>query len=169
MQFKLILLSTISVLCFHDVKPADRVEMFGKTYLVSHPLKYNWHNAVAYCRYQNMFLIDLPTQVDYDNLKSVLKSLGEPQNNSAFWTSASDLGLEGNFLWMSTGHPLVYPNWGSGEPNNNGGNEHCVLIRADSMLNDGKCSDVLPFICRNESTTITDNQGAITPFPYWRK
>ena len=35
-----------------------------------------------------------------------------------FWTSGTDQGEEGQFVWMSTGKPLGWENWNAGEPNN---------------------------------------------------
>ena len=41
----------------------------------------------------------------------------------SYWTSGSDDGHEGLWVWTSTGKPLSYTNWMAGEPNNQGG-EH---------------------------------------------
>ena len=43
--------------------------------------------------------------------------------SSTWWMGATDLHLEGTWLWMS-GAPWSYENWNEGEPNQNG-NEDC--------------------------------------------
>jgi len=67
-----------------------------------------------------------------------------------FWTSGSDLGLEGQWIWDSTGEPMVYSYWDNGEPNNNHGNEHnCKIMGLDMNhhWNDNAGKDEERYIC----------------------
>ena len=50
------------------------------------------------------------------------------------------------WLWID-GSRAIYPNWDSGEPNNNGGSEDCVEIRPSGKLNDLPCSITRPYFC----------------------
>lgn len=67
------------------------------------------------------------------------------------WIGGSDSGVEGEWRWISgpesgqqfwqgaaAGSPVggAYENWGGGEPNNSGGNEDHVHMRADGLWND---------------------------------
>ena len=53
------------------------------------------------------------------------------------WIGLNDLAVEGTFVWV-TGEPVVYTNWDSGEPNNNGafGNEDYVELLTNGTWND---------------------------------
>nr|CAD7397539.1 unnamed protein product [Timema poppensis] len=72
-----------------------------------------------------------------------------------FWTSGTDQASEGTFFWMSTGRPLTFTNWNTGEPNNfvyeNGEEEHCLeLWNRDGKglkWNDTPCSFETFFVC----------------------
>lgn len=72
-----------------------------------------------------------------------------------FWTSGTDQAEEGTFFWMSTGRPVTFTNWNTGEPNNfryeNGEEEHCLeLWNRDGKglkWNDSPCSFETFFVC----------------------
>jgi Lectin C-type domain len=82
---------------------------------------------------------------------------------TSFWTAATDLGHQGNFYWDSTGDFLaVHSDWGVGEPNNNDGSEHCVLL-VNGPLSDGKfhwgdepCYLRNRYVCENNLTSFNN-------------
>lgn len=51
------------------------------------------------------------------------------------WLGFSDDAVEGQWEWANGEPAAYYTNWGSGEPNNAGGENHCMM-RADGMWND---------------------------------
>ncbi|XP_072944258.1 uncharacterized protein [Epargyreus clarus] len=63
------------------------------------------------------------------------------------------------------GRPIsnVYDNWGYGEPNNGGGIEGCVILRKDGTLNDDKCENKYPFICKKTLATLQWNSQCNMP------
>lgn len=63
--------------------------------------------------------------------------------SSSTWLGASDEATEGTFEWLvgpEAGQPISYTRWASGEPNNSGGNEDGLLMRADGPWNDDTTS-----------------------------
>uniref|UniRef100_A0A1Q3FPW5 Putative salivary c-type lectin n=1 Tax=Culex tarsalis TaxID=7177 RepID=A0A1Q3FPW5_CULTA len=70
-----------------------------------------------------------------------------------FWIAGTDLGRSKSFLWITTGkqiwRPNFYLNWYPGEPNNAGGNEHCVEVYQESLArwNDRDCNVRHGFVC----------------------
>lgn len=72
-----------------------------------------------------------------------------------FWLSGSDIGREGEYVWMTTGQPLTYTHWLHDEPNNYvhfGAKEHCLSFKArgENKWNDRLCTDRYYFICDNQ-------------------
>ena len=64
-------------------------------------------------------------------------------NNVHFWIGADDIATEGNWIWVNGEHAnsseLI---WESGEPNNQGGNEDCVLVNGiPASSNVGRAND----------------------------
>ena len=53
---------------------------------------------------------------DQKQLEEHIESIG--LGHEHFWTSGTDQGEEGQFVWMSSGKPLGWENWNAGEPNN---------------------------------------------------
>ena len=80
-----------------------------------------------------------------ENRKKLIQDLSV--NNVPFWIGAADIAAEGNWIWVNgeraSSSELI---WLSGEPNNKGGNEDCVLVygnRASSQVgrvNDAVCT-----------------------------
>ncbi|KAJ8942132.1 hypothetical protein NQ314_010149 [Rhamnusium bicolor] len=72
-------------------------------------------------------------------------------SNDHFWTSGLRLPNGTQWIWMSTGRPMVYTNWSPGEPEDaKDYDEKCVELRmTDGKLkwNDVNCTRQLYFIC----------------------
>ena len=61
-----------------------------------------------------------------------------------FWLGITDRHSEGHWVLESTGESVVFTDWNSGEPNNNGrsGTENCVHINPSYYKwNDLDCND----------------------------
>lgn len=71
------------------------------------------------------------------------------------WTSGTDQGQEGIFVWMSTGKGFTYTHWRGIQPDNAGGNENCVHVWKSEgngfhTWNDWICSKKLYYICEEK-------------------
>ena len=63
-----------------------------------------------------------------------------------YWIGATDVTVNGTFLWTSDNSTLGFVKWYPGEPSDT--NEHCATICRDEHWNNGKCDDVLSYICK---------------------
>jgi len=125
----------------------------GKEYYIGIFFKANWYKAEQYCRFHNMHLASINSEEEQRELEEHITGYG--MGNEHFWSSGTDQGEEGKFVWMSTGKPLTYENWNSGEPNNfqyeNGETENCLeLWNRDGKglrWNDTPCSFESYFVC----------------------
>ena len=59
----------------------------------------------------------------------------KPVSNYSIRLGGTDAQNEGTWLHDRTGAPLSYVNWAGSEPNNSGGNEHCINIIGDINYN----------------------------------
>ncbi len=56
-----------------------------------------------------------------------MRSIKEHIFSFGFWVGANDIDQAFNFVWMD-GSEMIYKDFAEGEPNNFGGNEHCVQV-----------------------------------------
>ena len=72
------------------------------------------------------------------------------------WIGGTDAASEGTWKWSSTGTPLSYTNWYSGQPDNRGpsGNEDCLEFNwgpsgtsGTGKWNDARCSFKQKYVC----------------------
>ncbi|XP_039283651.1 mannose-binding protein C-like [Nilaparvata lugens] len=124
-----------------------------KRYYLGIFFRANWYRAAQYCRYHGMHLASISSQEENDKLEKHIRDFG--LGHEHFWTSGTDQAEEGTFFWMSTGRPITFTNWNTGEPNNfryeNGEEEHCLeLWNRDGKglkWNDSPCSFETYFVC----------------------
>lgn len=67
-----------------------------------------------------------------------------------WWISGSDLDTFHEWYWYRSGERINYTDWATGQPDNNGGNEHCVNLWYNGkkfQMNDWKCYQKTFFIC----------------------
>ncbi|KFB51645.1 hypothetical protein ZHAS_00019723 [Anopheles sinensis] len=94
----------------------------------------NWHKAVEYCRTRGMFLVSINNAEELDGVVDYIEKSGFSKTHGLLhmWTSANDLGEEGQFFLASTGQRLTFDRWTKNEPNNakhdNCTFEHCVVL-----------------------------------------
>ena len=63
------------------------------------------------------------------------------QNGRHYWIGLTDSSVEGHFIWQHSSKPLSWSNWSSGEPNNERGDEDCVVLDGwNGHWNDSTCS-----------------------------
>ena len=64
------------------------------------------------------------------------------------WIGLSDVLQEGTFAWRD-GSELTYTNWKTSNPNNAGGEQHCVWARNDGQgWDDIVCRRTEEYICQ---------------------
>ncbi|XP_059487191.1 lectin subunit alpha-like [Neocloeon triangulifer] len=114
----------------------------GRNYFVSGH-KLNWDKAKRSCWNMGMQLVAIES---LEENNAILREVSG--DRSAFWTSGTDQGQEGYFVWDTTGQSVGFSYWAHGEPNNFFGNEHCIKMKSSShQWNDNACWDSEKYIC----------------------
>ena len=84
-----------------------------------------WSDAQAYCEAHGGYLATVESADEYQQVLSVLPSSG----TAVVWLGASRVG--DGWEWVD-GEPMNFSAWAAGEPNDDGGNEDClVLLKVD--------------------------------------
>ncbi|MDD9939493.1 MAG: PQQ-binding-like beta-propeller repeat protein [Myxococcales bacterium] len=137
----------------------------------------DWNEARGKCLVQGMDLVRVDNQDEEDFLRMNLVS--------AAWMGATDLSVEGEWLWIDNGDQFwsgggfgsavggLYENWTFLEPSNLGGQD-CATM-SDSPLDgwrDRDCGDNFAYVCEgalaadDEGLACTDTAGpAAAPWP----
>lgn len=94
---------------------ARSYHQFGANYYTTTTASQNWEASEAEAQVLGGHLVTVNDAAENDWL---LQTFTAP-----FWIGLNDAQEEGNFVW-SSGEPLSYSNWNSGEPNNSGDEDY---------------------------------------------
>ncbi|XP_059490127.1 uncharacterized protein LOC132205206 [Neocloeon triangulifer] len=144
-------------------KPADHGIWFTvneRSYVFSTASK-NWSDANSECCRIGMKLLSIDNDYEYNNLQAALRSSNAiPAGN--YWTSASDEGCEKAFGWCAVNKLVRNAIWASGQPENAGGKENCLVVGVDTNkaeLQDEDCLKTFKYICEARDTTNSTTAG----------
>lgn len=130
----------------------SRAAKSGTKY-IAFPENLNFFEAWQACESYGLRLAVVTSAADTREVKVALLNVNA-QYLQQFWIAGTDLGRSRSFLWITTGQqiwrPNFYLNWYPGEPNNAGGNEHCVELyqESEARWNDRDCSTRHGYICQ---------------------
>lgn len=118
----------------------------------------DWEEAQVYCEARGGHLATITSQKQMDTITALL----EENQIETVWLGANNYSSSGGFQWV-TGAPFEFAAWAIGEPNNDGGNEHYLMMyrkddqgwvwndtKVDGMNSFGK--DSCGFVCQWEET-----------------
>ncbi|XP_034044864.1 CD209 antigen-like protein E [Thalassophryne amazonica] len=116
----------------------------GSCYLFSITQK-DWYNSKAECEKLGAHLVIITHEAEQKFITSKVSEI--------HWIGLTDEEEEGTWKWVN-GAPLNTTYWRSGEPNNGGNNEDCVVVVPSNSLhnwNDLNCQQLLHrWICEKE-------------------
>ena len=130
----------------------------------------SWSDANAACLAAGLQLASVQSEAE-DTL------LVTAAAGNTVWIGGTDAASEGTWAWSPSGTPLSYTNWNVGEPNNVGGNEHCLAAVYTGGWNDASCDILLKYVCETPTSppspptapptccrwTADDTCGAVVP------
>lgn len=104
-----------------------------------------WHEARAFCEQKDMQL----AAIDNAAQMSALYERGRAIREQPWWIGLADIEREGLFRWHDGTRP-AFTFWQNGNPNNEGCNQDCAIIRDSSpgYWRDTHCGQHHAFICR---------------------
>ncbi|XP_073318887.1 lactose-binding lectin l-2-like [Pagrus major] len=107
-----------------------------------------WADAELYCLSEGANLVSIHSLEEDNFIKALIKNFDHAERPT--WIGLSDIHKEGRWMW-SDGCAVDFVFWWKGEPNNVGGNEHCVHNNHGNQWNDHQCSLTFPSICASRT------------------
>ena len=101
-----------------------------------------WNAAEAFCQAEGGHLASVGSSATEDYLTKGLANRGYDRA----WFGGSDIEEEGTWKWADC-TPWEFTFWKAGEPNNFGGNQHCLWHHIYHSWDDYKCSEEQVFVC----------------------
>lgn len=123
----------------------------GKNYTFICDVKQNFFSAWRKCIDRKLELATIESLEDNLAFEAALGSYREQ-----VYTSGTDMGKEGSFVWLV--NKRVIPGWNNfeawetGEPNNNAGNENCLvgIVKGGRVQwNDIPCNNEYCYMCQD--------------------
>ncbi|KAJ8940559.1 hypothetical protein NQ318_012958 [Aromia moschata] len=144
-----------------DAAPRLHLQKLGNTYYYFGTVfKVNYFQALQFCNSENMSLLSVESLEESDFLFQRLRAFFGG-TDYRFWTSGTILPDDTNWVWLSTGNPIIYTNWLPKQPDNTR-NDKCLELRYGNnlMWNDVTCTTSNLVIC--EVTPPKDNSRILT-------
>merc|ERR1711892_72599 len=89
---------------------------------------YHMEQANVYCQEQNASLVEIQTEEQLEFLQMEISVVDElAGSNIYWWTAATDMGTEGNWIWIRSLTHVSEWIWSPGEPNQ-GMKNNCMIF-----------------------------------------
>ncbi|XP_034306422.2 perlucin-like [Magallana gigas] len=117
-------------------------------------LKKTMADAKDYCASIGAYLVQIDTRDENEWIKGTLQpALKETCSNTYCcdtWIGATDQVEENMFQWTNKAN-VVFSNWISGQPDDDGGDEDCAALCLNGQWNDYPCTRLLNTICEKDN------------------
>ncbi|KAF9790181.1 hypothetical protein SFRURICE_010841 [Spodoptera frugiperda] len=128
-----------------------------------HLSEMSWFEAKRMCALEEASLFYPENEKEAKDVLSFIQNT--TQTIPSIYLSLNDLEIKGVYQTID-GKPIsdVYNKWSPGEPNNNKGEEDCVvLILENGLFNDGNCNTTEYFVCKKLLYSVRRNSRCNMP------
>jgi hypothetical protein len=66
------------------------------------------------------------------------------------WLGATNHANPGRFTWIYSRSDMLFPEWGTNQPNNVAGDQNCVTLMRNGTGNDVSCLNRNEFVCEKD-------------------
>ncbi|XP_052890414.1 perlucin-like protein [Anopheles moucheti] len=124
------------------------MEAHGYMDYVAYKRAVNFFQAWQQCRLFGGHLASIESAAENTRAEDAIMAVGDFSKD--WLIGGTDLGSEGNFVWIGLNKKTTYTNFYKGEPNNNKGVENCLVmgVASSRQWNDVACDYVSGgFVC----------------------
>ena len=120
-----------------------------------------WIEAVSLCQQQGGNLITIHSLAQNRWVYEYFRMEG--RTSGSLWIGLNDISKEGSYQWVDgSGGIASYSNWISGEPNNAGSAQNCMVLWSGylGLWGDIECWNTFPALCKWNNTITSSVQGS---------
>lgn len=157
-------LSTVGFICEIENPTPVNATIYNGHYYQAFDQTFTWEQAKTVCENMGGHLATVTSSGEND----AMKALVENQANKLYWLGGTDETEEGAWHWI-TGEEWDYSHWNTNQPDNSGGQEHCLQMftkkeneATNGFWNDSRnavistYSTSIGFVCEYDSITPTE-------------
>ena len=104
----------------------------------------NYSEAEKFCRSEGSYLAEIESEKEQYFLQVLV-------GYNYVWIGLQDKYHNGNWDYWNSGSPMLYSNWGEGEPNNFKGKQYCGRLWNQGKWDDENCESDQKFVCEHGS------------------
>ena len=118
----------------------------------------SWDDAIANCKSKNSHLLEITSDSKFDSVMKYIWSYLSLWFNSRIWIGAKYQQFMGTFVYQTSKEVVPNKFWATGEPNNSGGKEYCVIMENtnDHKFYDFSCESKLPYLCEKRAILVPE-------------
>ncbi|XP_039444675.2 perlucin-like [Culex pipiens pallens] len=121
-----------------------------KRYFIYNDKELTFFEAWHQCRSYGLRLAMVNSVVDDAKLKLAFAEKDFSQKE-VYWIAATNIGRNGSYVWITDNTPVIYTNFLPQQPDNYGGDEHCIEVGhggiGTTQWNDRQCEKKSRYIC----------------------
>lgn len=109
-----------------------------------------WDSGKTFCEGEGGHLVEISSLAEDNFIRDYVRNRGlTAYETRDSWIGGTDVDVENTFVWTGSGQTFTYINWGPGNPDNSGGNQHCVILfqESDYKWHDTQCTNTNSYIC----------------------
>ena len=107
----------------------------------------SWPDAAKWCEDRHGTLMTIESAAENAYIWKLAQQRYRDTNSIRLWLGATDKEKEGTWRWQD-GSPVRYKNWGAGQPDNAGGQEHYAVMWTGGTWNDSLPNEAFFFIAQ---------------------
>ncbi|XP_067654063.1 perlucin-like [Haliotis asinina] len=119
------------------------------------PVNMSWADGWVMCKAMRSFPVEIDSR---DEQLRVYGFLQRHHERSKFWTGSTDLYVNMQWTWMTSGNAVTYTNWVDGQPDNNYNNhtgnwDTCLVLDMSRQAgwSDEQCEQANYMLCEADA------------------
>ena len=141
--------------------PGSYAFVYGGCYLIT-TLAATWIDTAIACQQQGGNLATITSEAQNRWVYEYFRTEGKTSNS--IWIGLNDISKEGNYQWIDgSGNASSFSYWQSGQPDNYGGGQNCIILWAGYLgkWGDIECASLFQGLCKWDENHTNATEGQL--------